>query len=107
MPINDRTWRFEASHGSGRVHCPAGMPDEALAHHRDALRLAVEHRPPDDQARANDGAAYAYHALGRLDLARQHWQHAIDLLVELDLEYTDDVEATVATIRTQLASLAV
>jgi hypothetical protein len=78
-----------------------------LAHHRQALRLATELRQPGDRASALDGLAHAEHALHQYELARRHWQEALDILTSLGIDHTEDGEASVSTIHANLAAVAV
>jgi hypothetical protein len=63
--------------------------------------LARDLGQPADQARAHDGLAHAHHTLGHLDQARQHWQHALDILIDLGTPAADDL--TTAALRAHLA----
>jgi hypothetical protein len=65
----------------------------------------VELAQPEDQARSHDGLARAHLALGHQDLARAHWQQALDLLGSLSVEFTEDVETSASEVRAQLANL--
>lgn len=89
----------------GRVSHGTGHPADAITHHDRTLALATELGQPDDQARAHSGLAHAYRALDQPEQAGTHWQHALDILIKLGIDHTDDEETTVATIRARLADL--
>lgn len=82
-------------------------PDAAIAHHGQALALAGELGHPLDQARAHDGLAHTHRVLDQHEQAREHWQHALDILIDVGIDYTDEEEGTVAAIRTHLALIRV
>jgi tetratricopeptide (TPR) repeat protein len=102
----DRNGEFEAVQGLGRLHDRTGHHDLALAHHRRALTLSTELGQPADQVRAHDGLARVHRALGQHEPARAHWRSALDILGSLGTDFTDDDEASAATIRAHLAGLA-
>jgi tetratricopeptide (TPR) repeat protein len=101
-----RHHEFDAWQGLGRVQHATGHPGAALDHHQQAYLLAVELGNPADQARAHDGLAHAYEALGQPEQARQHWQTALDILTRLGVDHTEEPEANTAAIRAHLAALA-
>jgi DNA-binding SARP family transcriptional activator/tetratricopeptide (TPR) repeat protein len=101
----DRNYEFEAWQGLGRLQYATGQPATAINHHDQALAMAGELGQPADQARAHDGLANAYDALNQHERARHHWQRALDILLCLGVDHTDDEEATVAAIRAHLERL--
>jgi tetratricopeptide (TPR) repeat protein len=103
--IGDRNWQFEAFQGLGRTQHATNQPEGAIDQYRQALQLATDLGQPADQARAHDGIAHAYYALRQHRQARQHWQSAMDILIRLDTDHTDDEEATLPNIRTHLDQL--
>jgi tetratricopeptide (TPR) repeat protein len=105
LELGDVNNQFEAHHGLGRLRLSAGQADLAVASHRAALDAAVALGQASDQARAHDGLAHAYLALEQPEQARQHWQDALDILAHLDVETTEDEEATVPAIRANLQKL--
>jgi len=100
--IGNRNGQFEAWQGLGRIQHDTGHPELALTHHTRALTLATELDQPDDQARAHDGLAHAYHALRQPEPARAHWQLALDILIRIGVDHTEEETTTVAAIRTNL-----
>jgi len=100
--LGNGNWQFEALHGMGRLQHATGRPDLALTYHEQALQCAKDLAQAADQARAHDGLAHANHALNQHHRARQHWQHALDILGSLGTEHTEDVEATVSKIHAHL-----
>lgn len=98
-------WQFEAMQSFGRLHHTAGHLALALEHHEQALKHATSLAQPADQARAHDGLANAYRSLDQPGPARQHWQTALDLLTDLGIEHTDEMETTAPKIRARLANL--
>ncbi|HZM74157.1 MAG TPA: tetratricopeptide repeat protein [Candidatus Limnocylindrales bacterium] len=87
------------------AHHATGHPDLALTHHQQALQLATDLSQPTDQARAHDGLAHAHHALNHHDQARRHWQHALNILTSLGTDHTEDIEASIPSIRAHLTKL--
>jgi tetratricopeptide (TPR) repeat protein len=100
----NRNWQLEAWHGLGRLHHATGQAGAALTDHGRALALAIELDQPDDGARAHDGLAHAHHALAQAELARAHWQQALDTLARLGIDRVDEIAA--AAIRANLDRLA-
>ncbi|WP_162908172.1 tetratricopeptide repeat protein [Allorhizocola rhizosphaerae] len=100
--IHSSNWQGEALHGFGRLHHATGQFDLALTCHERALQYAIDLAQPTYQARAHDGLAHVYHATGQYEQARQHWQHALNILTSVGTDYTDDLEANVPNIRAHL-----
>jgi tetratricopeptide (TPR) repeat protein len=103
--LGNSNWEYEALQGLGRLHQATGHPDFALTSHQQALLHADALAQPTDQARALDGLAHAHHALANHDQARQHWQHALDLLTSSGTDHTEEPETSVPTIRAHLTNL--
>ena len=80
-------------------------PGCRLTHHDRALALANEIGQPNDQPRAHDGLAHAHHALHKHELARTHWQHALDILTRLGIDHTGDEETSASAVRSHLVNL--
>lgn len=95
-------WQYEAHLGLGRAHVDLGDGRSALEHHRQARLLAERQRLRIDLSRAEDGLGDAYALLGDPARARQHWQAALDVLVKVGVDYTDDPETGRETITTKL-----
>jgi tetratricopeptide (TPR) repeat protein len=98
-------WQFEALQGLGHLHHANGRSDLALVNHGKALQLAMELAQPEDRARAHDGLAIAYHALTDDGRAREHWQCALEILISLGTDHTDELQTSVPNIRAHLARL--
>ncbi|MEV6636704.1 tetratricopeptide repeat protein [Actinoplanes sp. NPDC051470] len=75
---------------------PVGRTADALTHHTDAHTIASR----DQQARALTGLGHAHHALGNLDLAREHYQHALVLWTDLGLPEADQTRVRLSTLAT-------
>ncbi|SEG89497.1 Predicted ATPase [Nonomuraea solani] len=103
--IGNSNWQFEAVHALGRLNHDSGHADQALDCHRQALVLA-ELSDASDQARAQDGIAYAYAALGQHDQAHHHWSQALTILTSLGTDLTEERGVDVQSIRSHLAKLA-
>lgn len=103
----DRNFEFEAWQAMGRLRHATGDLDSAIALHDRALRRAGELNQPADQARAHDGLAHAHHTRGHHEQARDHWQHALNILTRAGIDHTEEKETTATAIRTHLASLEV
>jgi tetratricopeptide (TPR) repeat protein len=99
----ERNFEFEAWQGLGRLQLATGHAGAAIADHDRALAIAGQLGQLADQARAHDGLAHAHQTLNQPELARRHWQHAIDILNHLEVDRTEDEETTAAAIRTHLA----
>ena len=96
------SWQFEALQGLGRLQQDIGKPHLGLTYHERALRLATGLARSADQARAHDGLAHAYDALGDAEKARSHWQLALDILTQLGTEHTEEAQVSVPNLRAQL-----
>jgi DNA-binding SARP family transcriptional activator/tetratricopeptide (TPR) repeat protein len=101
----DRNWQFEAQHGLGHLALAGDRPQEALDRQHRALELATELDHVADRARAHDGLALAHRALGRAEVAREHWERTLAILAGLSTEHTFDEQVTVETVRARLAAL--
>jgi DNA-binding SARP family transcriptional activator/Tfp pilus assembly protein PilF len=100
--VGDRNFEFEARQGLGRLRHVTGDSTAALMHHNEALTLAGQLSQPVDQARAHDGIAHAHHARNEHEPAQDHWRRALDILLGLAIDHTDDEETTVAALRAHL-----
>jgi tetratricopeptide (TPR) repeat protein len=101
----DRNYEFEAWQVMGRLRHATGELDAAVAHHERALALANELGQPTDRARAHDGLAHAYRTMHQHGQARQHWQHALQLITGLGIDHTEEQQVNVAAIRAHLAEV--
>jgi hypothetical protein len=73
-----------------------GRPADARAQHGAALKLAGQIGEVYEQARAHDGLARAYHAVGNSVRARHHWRHALAYYVDLGAPEAGQVRAQLA-----------
>ncbi|HEX6683877.1 MAG TPA: tetratricopeptide repeat protein [Candidatus Limnocylindrales bacterium] len=103
--LRNSYWMFEAVQEQGRLYCATGDPGLALIHHEQALRYAIDIAQPAEQARAQDGLAHAHHALDNHDQAREHWRQALEILVGLGTDRTNEIQTSVPSIRAHLAGL--
>ncbi|ROP33580.1 tetratricopeptide repeat protein [Couchioplanes caeruleus] len=86
--------------GLGEAAHAVGRPADALAHHTAAHTIAAEAGGRDQQARALTGLGHAHEALGNLDLAREHYRHALLLWTDLGLPEADQVRVRLSTLAT-------
>jgi hypothetical protein len=63
-----------------------------------ALTIATELGDTEQQARAHTGLGHAHKALADHARARQHYELALTLLVDLESSLAEDVRAHIATI---------
>jgi tetratricopeptide (TPR) repeat protein len=104
--IGNRNYQFEAHEGVGSVHFTTGNLQQAATDYESALGLARDLDQHSDEVRAHQGLARAYHALGSRDLAREHWQQALEILTrlgiaEIEVVSTDEVRANLAALDDQ------
>jgi tetratricopeptide (TPR) repeat protein len=93
--INNQAGVAEVLNGLGKAHLAADRPTDARIQHTLALGLASRTGRRFEQARAHDGLARAWQALGDSRACR-HWQQALDLYVSLGSPAAEEI-------RTQLA----
>ena len=84
--------------GIGETLQASGAAQDARMRHTDALLAATEAGDRYEQARAHDGIAATHHTTGNLDLARQHWQHALTLYTSLEVPHAQTVQAQLAAL---------
>jgi tetratricopeptide (TPR) repeat protein len=96
--INAQGGRANVLNGLGETMQAAGAVQEALTRHTDALLAATKAGDRYEQARAHDGIAAAHHTTGNVDLAHQHWQHALTLYASLEVPEAQTVQAELAAL---------
>jgi DNA-binding SARP family transcriptional activator/tetratricopeptide (TPR) repeat protein len=96
----DRSGEAEGLNDLSQTLLAAGQPERARAEHAAALELAERIGDLYQQARGHDGLAHCYHLSAEADLARQHWQQALD-------RYTTFDAPEAAQIRARLRALGV
>ncbi len=101
--INIGNWIYEALQALGRTRLCLDQPVDALACHAEALEVALPLGQPVDVARAHDGVAHSYRALGQHDDARRHWRQALEIFTGLGVDSIDDRDASATNIREHLA----
>jgi DNA-binding SARP family transcriptional activator/tetratricopeptide (TPR) repeat protein len=92
--IGDRSGQADALNSLGEALLAAGQPSRT--HHAAAYCIASDIGDMYQQARANDGLAYAHRALSRPDEARHHWAEALALYTHLGTPEADQVRAQLA-----------
>ncbi|BCJ47696.1 hypothetical protein GCM10010168_20550 [Actinoplanes ianthinogenes] len=97
--IGDRCGQAWALHGLAETSHRAGRLEDARHHFGAALALAVTIGARHQQALARAGLGAVHQALGEHLLARQDYQHAVELYTDLDMPAAAD------QIRVRLASL--
>jgi hypothetical protein len=70
-----------------------GQPGQARWQHQEALALARQIGACYELARAHDGLARTYDATGDRNLARRHWQHALNGYTSIGVPEANDVRA--------------
>jgi hypothetical protein len=93
---NDGT--ASALNGLGAVALAEGDPERALDEHLAALESARLGECPDQEASAHVGLGRSHDALGDPRLAREHWEHALEIYVELGRSEADHVRARLAAL---------
>ncbi|MFD0361042.1 tetratricopeptide repeat protein [Nocardia sp. GCM10030253] len=93
-----RSDEAEALNGLGAVARATGDAAQAVTDHGAALTLAREVGNMPEAACAHDGLAHAHRALGRIDTAREHATHALDLYVELELPEAHEVRVLLSSL---------
>lgn len=92
--LGDRQHEAETLNDIGTTLRLAGSPRAAIERHQQALTGATAISDRFDQARAHEGAACCYTALGDLDNARAHWQAALEIHLELGTSQADRIATT-------------
>lgn len=92
--IGDRQHEAETLNDIGTTLRLAGSPRQAIERHQQALTRATAISDRFDQARAHEGAACCYTALGDLDNARAHWQAALEIHMDLGTSQADHIATT-------------
>jgi tetratricopeptide (TPR) repeat protein len=93
LEIGNPNYEFETRHSLGLTCRATGHPADAITHHRAALGLARDLRQLPDQARALHGLATAHYDLDQHEQAREHWQHALDILTDLGAQHAEEISA--------------
>jgi tetratricopeptide (TPR) repeat protein len=98
--LGDRDGESWALNSLGEAATRAGQPGEGITHHTAAHAAALHTSSRDQQARAQAGLGDAHRALGDFIRAREHYERALALHVELGLAETDAVRARLVTLQT-------
>jgi tetratricopeptide (TPR) repeat protein len=84
--------------GGPPARTAAGRPDDALARHTEALRLAGDVGARDQQARAYTGLGHARAVLGDHAGARSHYERALASYAELAMPAAGEVRDRLAAL---------
>ena len=84
MRSTDVANRFQAAYTISQYHDVAEQPDRSLFYARQALRYAQEWQRQDARATAHNRLANLLLLESYFDEAREHYQHALDLLPPVD-----------------------
>ena len=88
----------EALNGAGEALLATGQPAQARTCHTTALTFARETGNRYQQARAHHGLAAAWDAVGQMEQTRQHWQHALDIYIDLGVPEATQIRSSPAAI---------
>ena len=94
---NERLISPSAYNTLGELYRLDGSPDEALAHHHNALAEAESGGIQYCNANAHTGIGDVHHDLGDRVRARSHWRRAVDILERIGVPAADDVRARLLT----------
>ena len=94
----DRDGEAWALNGLGEAAHTAGRAADAITYHIAAQTTAADTGALDQQARALTGLGHAHHTLGNPALAREHYQRALALYLDLDLPEADQIRAHLAAL---------
>lgn len=89
----------DSLNGLAEVLLAEGRTGEAGREYTAALGLATEIGLKFDQARAHDGLGRVHQLTDDLSQAREHWQQALALYIELGVPEAEDLRALLAELR--------
>jgi DNA-binding SARP family transcriptional activator/tetratricopeptide (TPR) repeat protein len=91
--LGSRAKIAEALNGLGRSLRSGDEATRAVREHGEALEIATSSGVRYEEAAAQDGLGDAYADLGDLETAREHWERALTIYLDLDIPESDDVRA--------------